>query len=68
VCHEDGTERTYSIVGIDEADAGKGLISWVSPLARTLLKARADDVVMLPLPDGVEELVVVEVVYRHIEL
>ncbi len=68
VCHEDGSERTYSIVGIDEANASKGLISWVSPLARTLLKARADDVVMLRLPDGVEELVVVEVVYRSIEL
>lgn len=68
VCHEDGTERSYSIVGIDEANASKGLISWVSPLARVLLKARADDVVMLPLPEGVEELVVVEVEYRHIEL
>jgi transcription elongation factor GreB len=68
VCHEDGTERSYSIVGIDEADAGKGLISWVSPLARTLLKARADDAVMLQLPGGAEELVVVEVSYRSIEL
>ncbi len=67
VCHEDGVERTYSIVGIDEADAGKGHISWVSPLARVLLKARADDTVMLPLPEGVEELVVVEVVYREID-
>jgi transcription elongation factor GreB len=68
VCHEDGSERTYSIVGIDEANASKGHISWVSPLARTLLKARADDTVMLQLPDGVEELVVVEVNYQHIEL
>ncbi len=67
VCHEDGVERTYSIVGIDEADAGKGHISWVSPLARVLLKARADDAVMLPLPDGVEELVVIEVVYCEID-
>src|SRR5512139_347308 len=66
VCHEDGVERTYSIVGIDEADAGKGHISWVSQLARTLLKARADDAVILQLPDGIEELVVVEVVYREI--
>jgi transcription elongation factor GreB len=68
VCHEDGTDRTYSIVGIDEANASKGHISWVSPLARTLLKTRADDVVMLQLPNGVEELVVVEVVYRTIEI
>ena len=68
VCHGDGTERTYSIVGIDEANASKGHISWISPLARTLLKARADDAVILHLPDGVEELVVVEVTYQSIEL
>jgi transcription elongation factor GreB len=68
VCHEDGTERTYSIVGIDEANASKGHISWISPLARTLLKARADDVVILQLPDGKEELVVVEVTYQTIEM
>ncbi len=68
VCHEDGVERTYSIVGIDEANAGKGHISWVSPLARVLLKARADDTIKLLLPDGVEELVVVEITYQSIEL
>ncbi|MDO8926670.1 MAG: transcription elongation factor GreB [Sideroxyarcus sp.] len=68
VCHGDGSERTYSIVGIDEANASKGHISWVSPLARTLLKTRADDAVVLQLPEGVDELVVIEVVYRHIEL
>ncbi|MFA6120002.1 MAG: transcription elongation factor GreB [Sideroxydans sp.] len=66
VCHGDGAERTYSIVGIDEADASKGHISWVSPLARVLLKAREDDTVKLPLPDGVEELVVIQVVYQTI--
>ena len=66
VSRQDGSLHTYSIVGVDEADAGRGLISWVSPLARTLLKARADDVVMLRVPDGVEELVVREVVYRAI--
>jgi transcription elongation factor GreB len=61
-------ERTYSIVGVEEADVGRGRISWVSPLARTLLKARADDTVLLQLPNGVEELVVVEVIYQSIEL
>ena len=66
VCREDGVEYIYSIVGVDEADAGRGLISWVSPLARALLKARVDDVVMLHIPDGVEELVVVEVAYQAI--
>ncbi len=66
VCRQDGAEYIYSIVGVDEADAGRGLISWVSPLARALLKARADDVVLLHIPDGVEKLVVVEVAYRTI--
>lgn len=68
ICHGDGVERTYSIVGVDEADAGKGHISWVSPLARTLLKTRVDDTVLLQLPGGVEELVVVEVCYQSIDL
>jgi transcription elongation factor GreB len=67
VCHGDGVERTYSIVGIDEADPGKGHISWVSPLARVLLKTREDDAVILPLPEGMEELVVVRVEYREID-
>jgi transcription elongation factor GreB len=68
VCRQDGVERTYSIVGVDEADAGRGLISWVSPLARALLKARADDVVTLYIPGGVEELEVIEVAYLPIFL
>ncbi len=62
-----GAENTYSIVGVDEADPGHGLISWVSPLARALLKTREGDVVTLRTPGGVEELEVLEVVYRAIE-
>jgi transcription elongation factor GreB len=68
VSGQDGVARTYSIVGVDEADAGHGLISWVSPLARALLKARADDVVILYVPGGVEELEVIEVAYLPITL
>ena len=65
---QDGVMRTFSIVGVDEADAGRGLISWVSPLARAVLKARGDDVVTLHVPGGVEELEVVEVAYLPISL
>ncbi|MEJ1959831.1 MAG: transcription elongation factor GreB [Nitrosomonadales bacterium] len=68
VCGQDGVERTFSIVGVDEADAGRGLISWVSPLARALFKARVDDVVTLFNPGGVEELEVIRVAYLPIEL
>lgn len=66
VCHGDGVERIYSIVGVEEADVNKGHISWVSPLARALLKARPDDEVRLMLPNGIEEIVVVEVRYQEI--
>jgi transcription elongation factor GreB len=68
VCGNDGCERTYSIVGVDEADAGRGLISWVSPLARALLKAREADVVKVQLPGGLEELEIVEINYCTIFL
>ncbi len=68
VCGSDGVEKTYSIVGVDEADAGRGLISWVSPLARALLKAREADVVTLQVPGGTEELEIVEIGYRPISL
>ena len=64
--HENGSEKTYSIVGIDEADASRNLISWISPLARALLKARAGDVVVLRSPSGEEELEIISVEYREI--
>lgn len=66
VCGVDGMERVYSIVGVDEADPGRGLISWVSPLARALLKARKDDVITLQVPGGREELEILAVCYRAI--
>lgn len=56
-------ERTVSIVGIDETDAARGYISWISPLARALIKAREGDVVLLRTPGGVEEIEVVSVRY-----
>ena len=66
--HGDGSQRIYSIVGVDEASAAHGLISWVSPLARALLKAREDDEIRLQLPDGVEDLLVLAIEYREIVL
>ncbi len=63
---ESGTTQTVSIVGIDEADAKQGLISWVSPLAKSLFKARVGDSVTLRSPKGDEELYVASVDYREI--
>jgi transcription elongation factor GreB len=59
-----GTERTVSIVGIDEIDTARGYISWISPMARALLKAREGDAVTLHTPGGVEELEVRRVRYE----
>jgi len=63
---ESGATQTVSIVGIDEADAKQGLISWVSPLAKSLFKARVGDSVTLRSPKGDEELYVASVDYREI--
>ncbi len=64
VCDVDGDEATYQIVGIDEADARRGRISWISPLARALLKAREGDTVRFESPGGTREIDVIEVRYE----
>ena len=61
-------ERTVSIVGVDEIDTARGYISWVSPMARALLKAREGDTVMLNTPGGLEELHIFEVRYQHLDM
>jgi transcription elongation factor GreB len=63
VANAAGEERTISIVGIDEIDTARGYISWISPMARALLKAREGDTVTVRTPGGSEELDVVDVRY-----
>lgn len=58
-----GQETSVTILGVDEADTAQGQISWVSPVARALLKAREGDVVKLQLPDGAQSLDVLSVSY-----
>ena len=58
-----GDERTVSIVGIDEIDTARGYISWISPMARALLKSREGDTVTVRTPGGDEALDVVQVRY-----
>ena len=65
--HEDGTEKTYSILGIDEADVSRGRISWISPLAKALIKAREGDTVTVKTPGGDETLEVVGIEYKAID-
>ena len=64
VADHEGRERTVSIVGIDEIDTPRGYISWISPMARALLKAREGDTVVVRTPAGPEELEVVAVRYE----
>jgi transcription elongation factor GreB len=59
----DGAEKTVTIVGIDEADQDHGRVSWISPVARALLKAHEGDVVELRTPCGVEPIEVIEIRY-----
>jgi transcription elongation factor GreB len=61
-----GEEKTITIVGIDELDLARGHITWISPLARTLMKAREGDTVVLNAPGGVEELDIMAVRYSGI--
>lgn len=56
-------KATYRIVGIDEADPASGRISWISPLARALMKAREGDVVKFQSPAGLREIEIVEISY-----
>ena len=58
-----GEERTVTIKGIDEADSLAGEVSWVSPVARALLKAREGDEVKIVTPGGPERLDILEVRY-----
>lgn len=59
----DDTEYTVTIMGIDEADSRQGQISWISPVARALLKNRVGDAVQLPTPAGLRTLDILEVRY-----
>ena len=67
VADADGNENTYTIVGVDEADVARGRISWISPLARALIKSREGDTVRFQSPLGIREIDIVEVIYQSIE-
>ena len=64
----DGGEQTVRIVGIDEMDPSKHYVSWISPVARALIKAREGDTVQLRTPAGDQEIEIVEVRYEEIPM
>ena len=59
----DGVERTVTILGVDEADSLLQQVSWIAPIARTLLKSRVGDVLKLVSPQGVQEIEILDVSY-----
>ena len=58
-----GLERTVTILGIDEADSAQSQVSWISPIARTLLKSRVGDLLRLVTPAGAQDIEVISVNY-----
>jgi transcription elongation factor GreB len=63
---EDGVQKIYSIVGIDEANAGLGQISWISPLGSALLKKQVGDLASFQTPKGLREFEVIDIQYKKI--
>lgn len=66
--NEAGESHTVSIVGLDEMDPSKNYVSWISPVARALIKAREGDTVTLRTPAGDEQIEIVEVRYEEIPM
>ena len=58
-----GQETTITIVGVDEVDLDKGHVSWVSPIAKALIKARLGDCVKITTPNGLAEIEILDVQY-----
>ena len=67
VSSADGAERTITIVGLDEVDTSRGRVSWISPIAKALIKAREGDLVTLRTPNGAEQLEILKVDYLAID-
>ena len=63
VMNEDGDERTYLICGVDEAEPAVGRVSWISPIAKTLIGHEVGDEVVLRLPKGEQTLEIVDIEY-----
>ncbi len=65
---EDGNEKRYSIVGVDEVDTTKGLVSWKSPIARAMIGKEEGDEVIVQAPGDDFEYTIVEINYIDIEV
>lgn len=66
VTDENGTEKTYSIVGVDETDIKRGHISWISPLGRALLGSKVGDTITFRTPQGESNVEILKIEYKEI--
>ncbi len=64
---ESGEETTIAIVGVDEVNMEKNYVSWISPIAKALIKAREGDTVKLRTPEGSKEIEILKVTYQKLE-
>ncbi|MCL4127493.1 UNVERIFIED_CONTAM: hypothetical protein GTU68_063439, partial [Idotea baltica] len=69
VCIEDeeGSQKTYMIVGVDESEPERGKISWKSPIARALMKGRSGELISFNTPQGERDIEILSVEYKAIE-
>jgi transcription elongation factor GreB len=65
--NEDGEEKVYSIVGVDEYDPARGYVSWVSPIGRALLGSSVGDLVRFATPGGQAELEIIKAEYKPLD-
>jgi transcription elongation factor GreB len=68
VCYADeaGQETTIAIVGVDEVNMEKNHVSWISPIAKALIKAREGDTIKFQTPEGLKELDILKVIYQKL--
>jgi transcription elongation factor GreB len=64
---EDGEEKTYCIVGVDEYNGAKGLVSWQSPIGMAFMRKEVGDVVTVKAPSGTRELEILSIAYKPIK-
>ena len=67
VADEEGQEKSYSIVGADEYNGAKGLVSWQSPIGMSLMRKEVGDVAIVKTPSGTREFEILSIEYKPIE-
>lgn len=63
---EDGEEKIYCIVGVDEYNGAKGLVSWKSPIGKALMRKEVGDVAVVKTPSGTKELEILAIEYKPV--